>query len=135
MTPDLLGEHIDDPAGTRHRCALLDARRLRCHDCARTLVLPTAQPARGTSSTLTGPVPLHHPDRCPAHPGQWAPPRCGACRAEQLQAERHLQHTPTADVATGAAAVRQAVDAARTKRNAQAAAAAQPDAEAEPVTS
>lgn len=108
-TTDVLAQHIDDPAGQRHRCVLLDPRHLRCHDCQRTLVLPAGNTSAGTTSTSTSPPPLHAPNRCPRHPGQTRG-ACGPCRAEQLEAQDQRPPVkPTADVAAGIAACRAAL--------------------------
>lgn len=115
MSADLLAQHIDDPTGVRHRCVLLDARRLRCHDCARTLVLPAPTATAGSTSTSTSPPPLHAPDRCELHPGQRTG-ACGPCRAEQLETVRQTDHQPTADVTAGAAAGRAALAALAARR-------------------
>lgn len=106
--PDQLAQHIDQPDGPRHRCILLDPRRLRCLDCTQTVLLPAPPSTTGSTST-SQPPPLHDPARCPHHPGQRVG-TCGPCRAEQLEAttERPLPQ-PTADVAAGAAAARAAL--------------------------
>jgi len=78
MTTTPLAQHVG------HRCIPLDGQRLRCHDCARTVVLPTTGVAARSTSTSTSPPLLHAPDRCPAHPGQTRR-TCGPCRAEQLE--------------------------------------------------
>ncbi len=88
MTADnLLTRHLDNPAGNdRHRCVLLDVRRLRCLDCRHTLVLPAAtSPASSTSTSSDSPN-HRDPDRCPEHVGQWAR-TCGPCRADTLSGQ------------------------------------------------
>ncbi len=80
---NLLCRHLDDPDGARHRCVLLDARRLRCLDCRHTLVLPAATSPAGFTSTSSDSPNHHDPDRCPEHVGQWAR-TCGPCRADIL---------------------------------------------------
>jgi hypothetical protein len=109
----VFAQHVDDPAGTRHRCVLLDERRLRCLDCSRTLVLPSTSAGAGSTSTSPEPARLTGSDACRAHPGQRRG-ACGPCRAEQLEATTpRPEPTPTADVAAGAAAARAALAARR----------------------
>jgi hypothetical protein len=80
---DVLAQHLDDPVGSRHRLTLRDPRHLHCHDCHRTLVLPTGPSTTGSTSTSTG---IPRPDQaCRLHPGEW-PDTCGRCRAEHLEA-------------------------------------------------
>lgn len=103
-----LATHVDSDR-QRHRLTLLDARRLRCHDCARTVLLPAAAAVSGPTSTSTSPPPLHSPERCETHPGQRRG-ACGPCRSEHIADEqRRRTHQPTADVAAGAAAARAAL--------------------------
>ncbi len=107
MTTDVLAQHVDEPTGTRHRSVLLDARRLHCHDCRRTLVLPAAA---GSTSTSTGPAALHAPDRCELHPGQRAGAACGRCRSDRLERTGETPvPQPTADVPARAAEARAAL--------------------------
>lgn len=107
MTADLLAQHIDNPTGARHRCVVLDPRRLRCRDCARTIILPTTTTADPPTPI---PVRLGDPSRCPRHIGE-RHDTCGPCRAEQLERTTDPPpFQPTADVTTGAAAARAAIE-------------------------
>lgn len=118
-TPDslarVLAQHVHT-SGQPHRMTIKETLALRCHDCARTIDLRALLIGAGSTSTSTStptgtaPPPLRAADRCPDHPGQTAG-LCGPCRSEQLAAddEHVLRHFPTADVAAGAAAARQAL--------------------------
>lgn len=76
MTTTVLAAHIG------HRTSLLDPRRLRCHDCQRTLMLPTGA---GSTSTSSLEIPnVKDPNTCPEHPGEWAA-TCAPCRSEALE--------------------------------------------------
>ena len=103
-----LARHVD-PAGNDHRLLLIAPGKLRCVVCARTIDLrPALAAVPGATSTSRG---LPHADQsCPKHPGEW-PGRCGPCRAEQLErCGDPLPFTPTADVASGVAAARRALE-------------------------
>lgn len=99
---DVFGQHIDDPAGTRHRCVLTDPRHLRCLDCRRTLVLPTGLAATGSTSTSGSPANLNDPNACPQHVGERVG-TCGRCRSETLgiEAEEAQARRVTGADATG----------------------------------
>lgn len=104
----VLGQHIDRPE-QRHRLVLLDDRRLRCHDCAFTLVLPTGA---GSTSTSQSPIPGKGEPRCATHPTEHAA-TCRTCAADAKAATdldvggRHTPELePTADVAARAAEAR-----------------------------
>jgi len=100
-TTTVLAEHVDTPT-RRHRCVLLDATRLRCLDCDRTLVLPTSA---GSTSTSRTPPRTGEP-QCPEHSGEHAD-ACRCCRAEQIEDRTPLPDwRPTADVVASVAAAR-----------------------------
>lgn len=83
----VLSEHVDDPRGPRHRLTLLDQQRLRCHDCARTLVLPsTAQPTSTSTASPRTPPRAGTAEECELHAGEWAD-ACRLCRAERIADE------------------------------------------------
>lgn len=104
----VLGQHIDRP-DQRHRLVLLDDRRLRCHDCAFTLVLPAVT---GSTSTSQSPIPGKGEPRCATHPTEHAS-SCRTCAADAKAAtdlDTGGRHTPalepTADVPARAAEAR-----------------------------
>lgn len=105
----ILSQHIDQPdqPDHRHRCAVLDDRRIRCHDCARTILL--TQPSSSTSSTSNSLIPAPGDPRCPTHHTEHAG-HCRWCAAEAKADEsRPAVHQPTADVAARAAEARAAL--------------------------
>jgi hypothetical protein len=93
-----------------HHVALLDERRLRCHDCTQTVLLTATA---GTTSTSSSPIPGKDDPRCPTHPFEHAD-GCRTCAADakadpdadQDHGHREPQHQPTADVTTRAAEAR-----------------------------
>jgi hypothetical protein len=113
----VLSQHVDQPGDPtrRHRCVLLDERRLRCHDCQRTLMLPTVA---GSTSTSRSPIPGPGEPRCPQHQTEHAG-TCRTCAADLKAATdldpggRHiLDRQPTADVTSRAAEARAHLEAA-----------------------
>lgn len=114
MTTTVLAAHIDRP-DQRHRCVLLDERRLRCHDCARTIVLPSTA---GSTSTSRSPIPGPGEPRCPRHQHEHAD-ACRPCAADakadpgadDQHGHRQVEHQPTADVSTRVAEARAALAA------------------------
>lgn len=110
---NVLAEHIG------HRCVLQDERKLRCVDCARTLVLPA--PSAGPGSTSTSKTPPTLDKTCPVHLG-WAD-ACAGCAADRIATDngRPRDSTPIADVAAGAAAARAALAAVAARRTTESA--------------
>lgn len=112
MTTTVLGAHIDRP-DQRHRLVLLDDRRLRCHDCARTIVI--TQPSKSTSTSKSA-IPEPGDPRCPHHQHEHAD-ACRPCAADAKanpdadaqHGHRALVHQPTADIATRVAEARAAL--------------------------
>ncbi len=85
----VLAQHIDSP-DDRHRMVLLDATRLRCHDCQRTLVLPSTASPSGPTSTSSFDHPRQEQDRCPKHRAEWRHAcRCCASEAKAATAPRN----------------------------------------------
>lgn len=108
----VLAEHVDQPHNPdqRHRLTALDPRRLRCHDCDRTILL--TQPSQSTSTSQTV-IPQPKDPRCPQHPFEHAG-NCRSCAAETKADEhRELVHQPTADVHTRADEARAALPTRR----------------------
>lgn len=93
-----------------HRCVLLDERRLKCHDCSHTLMLPSTV---ATTSTSRSPIAGPGDPRCEQHPTEHAT-SCRACAADAKADEhRAITHQPTADVAARAAEARAALPSRR----------------------
>lgn len=105
----VLAGHVDTP-DHRHRLTLLDEHRLRCHDCQRTLLLPSGVASTSTSrSAIPGPG----EPRCLVHEHEHHV-GCRPCAADAKvnpDADAHHGHTsvihqPTADVHARAAEAR-----------------------------
>lgn len=77
---NVLAQHIDSPQ-QRHRLVLLDATRLRCFDCDRTLVLPARPSAPSSTSGSSLDHPRNDEDRCALHVHEWVH-NCRACAAD-----------------------------------------------------
>lgn len=96
-----------------HRTSPLDDRRLRCLDCARTIVI--TQPSKSTSTSKSA-IPEPGDPRCPRHEHEHAD-ACRTCAADAKanpdadrdHGHRELVHQPTADVPARAAEARAAL--------------------------
>lgn len=86
-----LARHIDRPE-QRHRCVLLDNRRLRCLDCSQTVALPSTPRATSTSSL----IPEQGEARCDLHPFERGAPACRSCAADAKAAPNTPDGRPLA---------------------------------------
>lgn len=85
---DILREHIG------HRAVLRDERHLRCVDCNRTVVLPSASVA--VAATSTSPAPPRRDERCPTHPVGMRGGVCIGCAADAKAAPDPYENGLTA---------------------------------------
>ena len=106
-----------------HRLVGRDDTSVRCVDCTMTLLLPVAATASSSSTSTSKNTPPRPSEQCAMHLG-WAG-ACVGCAADAKAADidparpPRVVFEPVADITAGAAAVRDALAAAKARRGAR----------------